>query len=190
MTELSPVSFRVRPAYDADIPALRELACATFPMACPSSVTAEDITEHCNYQFNEERLRGHLTNLAHYLAVAKDTESEHLLGYLLLIAGAEMDPVAYEKLRVRPSLGVDKLYVRAEHHGSRISDALMNHAVEQAVNCGYSSLWLGTNAENKRALRFYKKQGFEIVGPRIYYVGTTRNDDVVLEKLLVDAPHT
>ncbi len=35
-----------------------------------------------------------------------------------------------------------------------------------------------------------KKQGFEIVGPRIYYVGTTRNDDVVLEKLLVDAPHT
>ena len=188
MTELSPASFRIRPAYDTDVPALRKLACETFPMACPSSITAEDIAKHCDYQFNEERLRNHLTNFAHYLAVAEDTQSGQLLGYLLLIAGAEMDPAAYEKLRVRPSLGVDKLYVRAEYHGSGISRALMDHAVEQAFNCGYSSLWLGTNSENKRALRFYEKQSFEIVGSRTYYVGTTQNDDVVLEKLLVAAP--
>lgn len=188
MTELPPASFRIRPAYEADITAVRELACETFPLACPSSVTAEDIAKHCEYQFNEERLRGHLTNLAHYLAVAEDTESGQLLSYLLLMAGAEMDPEAYKKLRVRPSLGIDKLYVREEHHGSGISSVLMDHAVEQAANCGYSSLWLGTNSGNKRALRFYEKQGFDIVGPRIYYVGKTRNDDVVLEKLLIDAP--
>jgi len=63
----------------------------------------------------------------------------------------------------------------------------MEHAVEQAFACGYSSLWLATNSYNKRALRFYEKQGFTPVGTRIYYVGKTRNDDVVLEKPLISS---
>ena len=180
-------SCTIRSAREDDISAVNELAYITFPMACPDSVGPEDIIEHCASQFSTERLLNHLCNIAHYLVVSEDQNSHQLLGYMLLVAGAEMDPTAYENLQEKPSLGVDKLYVRKEFHGCGIATALMEHAVEQAFACGYSSLWLATNSYNKRALRFYEKQGFTPVGTRIYYVGKTRNDDVVLEKPLISS---
>lgn len=182
---MTEINYGLRAATAEDLPALCTFAAETFPMACPSYVTAEDIAAHCAKYFTVENMQTHLTQEGHHLHLAVDSTQE-ILGYILLIAGDGVDPEGYKQLHHYPALGVDKLYVREDQHGAGISSALMRWAEEKARADGFNCLWLATNPQNKRAIRFYEKSGFSTIGRRSYYVGKTFNDDIVLEKPLVD----
>ncbi len=177
--------YHLRAAVSADLPELCEFAAATFPMACPSYITEEDIAAHCAKYFTVPNMQKHLDKEDHHLHLAVAASGE-IIGYILLIAGDGVDPEGYKQLHHFPALGIDKIYVSSELHGQGISRALMDWAEEKARAEGFESLWLATNPQNKRAIRFYEKSGFSIIGRREYYVGTTFNDDIVLEKPLVD----
>lgn len=182
MTELD---YLLRAATTEDLPALCQFATETFPMACPDYVTDDDIAAHCAKYFTVANMQSHLDTDGHHLHLAVNSKQD-IVGYILLIEGDGVDPEGYKQLHHYPALGIDKLYVHGDFHGQGISTTLMKWAEAKARSNGYGCLWLATNPQNKRAIRFYKKSGFSIIGRRSYYVGGTFNDDVVLEKPLVD----
>jgi ribosomal protein S18 acetylase RimI-like enzyme len=59
---------------------------------------------------------------------------------------------------------------------------LLDRTIEAAAARGAAGMWLGTNAANRRAQRFYEKAGFERVGTRRFQVGGRLEDDVVMER--------
>ena len=51
---------------------------------------------------------------------------------------------------------------------------------------GADALWLGVWGENRRAIRFYEKQGFGVVGRQSFVLGDDEQSDLVLARLLGD----
>jgi GNAT superfamily N-acetyltransferase len=79
---------------------------------------------------------------------------------------------------------LSKMYVLPEHHGSGVSTALMNAALDAAAEWGAGRIWLGVNQKNSRAQRFYKKCGFTVNGVRTFQLGAGTEDDYVMVRLL------
>lgn len=82
-----------------------------------------------------------------------------------------------------------KLYSDPDWHGSGVAGALLEFALEDAVqHWGAKSSILGTNRANKRAIRFYKHHGFRRVGRRTFNVGGTEHQDYVFVRDLTVKP--
>lgn len=60
----------------------------------------------------------------------------------------------------------------------------MRTSLEFATREGHDWIWLGTNEANSRALRFYEKFGFRIVGTRNFCVADSIECDHVLARPL------
>ena len=58
----------------------------------------------------------------------------------------------------------------------------MQESLRLAHSQGHDWIWLGTNEQNKRAIRFYEKFGFTIVGERTFRVAHSVESDHVMAR--------
>ncbi len=72
-----------------------------------------------------------------------------------------------------------QLYVFRPWFGSGIGAVLTRWAIDRARARGGDELWLSVYTENRRARRFYEKQGFVEVGPYRFMVGEQADEDVL-----------
>ncbi|QXP54009.1 GNAT family N-acetyltransferase [Cellulophaga sp. HaHa_2_1] len=71
---------------------------------------------------------------------------------------------------------LDRIYLLQEFHGQNLGTALFNHNVALSKKENQLGLWLYVWTENEKALRFYKKSGFKIVGSHDYQISETRTN--------------
>ncbi|GAB3132103.1 GNAT family N-acetyltransferase [Tsukamurella serpentis] len=164
----------VRPAGPADAGAIAALAARTFPLACPPGLPREHIETFIAEQLSEAEFARHLRSPDHRVFVADGAAGP--VGYALVLHGvhAEGPPAVHGA----PSAYLSKLYVDPDHHGGAVARALL--AAVRADAAG-RPVWLGVNADNARAKRFYAKSGFVGAGVRRFAVGeTVFVDDVLL----------
>ena len=112
--------------------------------------------------------------------------------FAVRLGEVEGEPVAFAKLGP-PALPVERrgrsaelrqLYVLSGHHGSGAGQLLMDWAIDTARGRGADELFLSVYVENHRALRFYRRQGFEPVGSYAFMVGNHRDEDVLMRLTL------
>lgn len=169
----------VTPARADQIGPIARLAALTFPLACPPDLPAAAVRGFIADQLTEDRFAHYLSEPGYGVTVALD--DDQVVAYALCVDGTTMDEEAGASVRSRPTRGISKFYLHPDHHGSGIATALLEHLTGQAIADGCGSLWLATNKQNVRALRFYRRRGFTIVGGRTFLVGGVENDDDVLE---------
>ena len=176
----------VRLAVPADAQGIAEVAAATFPLACPPSLTAEAIADHVSSRLSAAVFAGQLADPGHVLLVAEadDDPSGAFTGYAMLVAGEPPDPDVATAVSFRPTCELSKIYVTPDQHGTGTARTLMSRALDEARALGCAGVWLGTNVANARALRFYEKSGFQVVGRRRFRVGHAWAQDYVLERSL------
>lgn len=172
----------VRPATDADLPALVDLAALTFPLACPPDMPEADMAAFIAEHLTADRFRAHLAGEVAEVLVLDDGAA--LAGYTLAFDGEPYDAVIAGLVRERPTVELSKCYADPRAHGTGVAARLMAAVVERATARGAASIWLGVNGRNERAQRFYAKHGFEVVGERRFVVGGRTEDDLVLERPL------
>ncbi|MDO4899914.1 tRNA (guanosine(37)-N1)-methyltransferase TrmD [Actinomyces sp.] len=206
-----PVPVVVRPARECDLAALVDLAARTFPDACPSFLTAEQIAAHIAVNLSSRRLKTWLEDPRVVLTVAELPDglpapsgrsgsetlaAGALVGYSAVVAeipdGDGAHPVGLDPrppaVSVVPGPGgadplaaeLSKVYVDARLRSSGLAATLLAAAARDAEAMGVTSLWLGTNAANRRAQKVYRRAGFRRVGTRTYEVGGNRCRDVVM----------
>lgn len=158
-----------RPATPADAEALARLAARTFASACPPQTPQAAIEAHIATELTAQRFLEHMSH-ARFYVVDGDLE---LSGYLMLAFEDPPIPTAWTN-----PIELRRIYVDAP--GSGVADALMRTALEQAR--GHDVIWLGTNELNARAIRFYGKHGFQIVGNRTFTVGGVAEADYVMAR--------
>ncbi|OBG72828.1 MULTISPECIES: GNAT family N-acetyltransferase [unclassified Mycobacterium] len=168
---MESVTLRLATADHADTHQLAELAAQTFSLACPPSITPEDIASFVATHLSAERF-------AHYLAdpdraVITATRHDRMLGYAMMVRGAA-DGTAE----------LSKIYVLSEQHGRGVATALLERAFDVARRWGVTAVWLGVNRENERAQRFYTKSGFTVTGTRTFRVGGRLENDFVMTRRL------
>lgn len=175
---MEPVGPQVFPATRADLPELADVAARTFPLACPPSVTAENIAVFVAENLSPHRFADYLTDPDRIVLAARD--GERIVGYAMLIRGVPDDEDVQRAVSPRPAIEVSKMYVLPESHGTGASSALMTEALTLARETGFRCVWLGVNQENRRAQRFYAKHGFAVTGTKTFRVGAGVENDFVM----------
>ena len=200
-----PVELVVRPAVGADLADLVDLAARTFPDACPSFLTAEQIARHVAAHLTPGRFARWLADPRAVVTVAalgRDAETRagrvgasELIGYSTVLVERNDDGAPPVGLDPRPdgvtvppapdggaglAAELSKVYVDARLRGSGAAAALLAGAVRDAAARGVTALWLGTDDANRRAQRAYRRAGFVGAGSRTYDVGGRTCRDIVM----------
>ncbi|MHB1065603.1 MAG: tRNA (guanosine(37)-N1)-methyltransferase TrmD [Georgenia sp.] len=186
-----PVQVQVRAGRPADVLAVAALAAATFPLACPPQMSAEDVQAFVDAHLTPEHFAGYLAEPARYrvlvaVAVAEGTP----VGYTLLVLPhtAVEPPYADDVaalVTARPAAELSKCYVRPDFQGTGLAGTLLRASTALAAGTAVdgrpvAALWLGTNSANRRAQRSYTRQGFVTAGTRRFRVGAAVEEDLVM----------
>jgi diamine N-acetyltransferase len=167
----------IRAARDGDAAALAALAERTFRDAFAAVNAAADMDLHC---------------ARHYAPAIQAAEIADPLGATLVVEG-DGELIAYAQLRRRPvpdgdaltpAVEIRRFYVLHAWHGSGLAAALMHECVAQARTAGAAVLWLGVWEHNPRAMRFYDKHGFTVVGEQPFVLGEDPQRDLVMTRPL------
>jgi ribosomal protein S18 acetylase RimI-like enzyme len=181
---LSPA---IRRATPSDAAALAAFAAVVFPLGCPETDPA-DLAAYIACELTPER----------FVALLDDPN------ILILLAESSQRIVAYMVIALRsphPHLTAPapaefrKLYLDPAYHGTGLSSALTHCAISILNAEGPRPIWLSVFSENSRAIVFYKKWDFRIVGPLEFVVGNDRQKDFLMLRdttsdPLCDTPRT
>ena len=165
-----------------DAEELAKFAARTFPLACPASVTAENITSFINANLSVMSFTRYLADPERVILTA--SQAGRIVGYAMLVRGIADDADVQQAVSVRPAVELSKMYVLPDKHGTGVSTALMESALAAAAELGARCVWLGVNQQNARALRFYSKHRFRVNGTRAFQVGTRAEHDYVMVRTL------
>ena len=179
------VEIRLRLATADDAPGLATLAALTFPLACPSYHTPENIARHLERVLSPERFVEYATSSDYSLTVADMAGS--IIGYGMVDYRETTDSIVREHLSdLARAAELSKLYVHPEFHGVGISHGLLDQALGAMGERGMETVWLTVNQLNARANAFYEKSGFAIVADKVYRVGDVIDDDYLRVRRLAD----
>ena len=173
----------VRIATPADAAALAEVGAVTFPLACPPGMPREDVEAFVSTQLSAERFAAYL-KAEDRIILVDEGGGARLVGYTMVVLGEPYAADIAQTIRIRPTAELSKCYVAPGEQGRGTARALLDRTIGAAAARGAAGMWLGTNAANGRAQRFYEKAGFERVGTRRFQVGDRLEDDVVMERRL------
>ena len=165
-------------AVAADLNELSDVAAQTFPLACPASVSADNVAAFIHENLSEQRFADYLADPDRLVLAAR--EDGRMVGYAMLIRGVPDDDGVQRAVTSRPAIELSKMYVLPDSHGAGVSAALMSAALSGARELRARVVWLGVNQQNLRAQRFYAKHGFTISGTKTFRLGEAIENDYVM----------
>ena len=167
---------QIRIADVADAEVLAELSERTFVDTFKDQNDPRDLEAYVRQAFAVDRLRGELAEASNTFFFALPEPGAAPWGYAKLRRG-EADP----SVRGPAPVEIERLYVDRPALGHGVGAALMEACLETGRREGYETIWLGVWEHNPRALRFYEKWGFEVVGSHVFTVGSDDQVDLILE---------
>jgi ribosomal protein S18 acetylase RimI-like enzyme len=176
------MAIHVAAAQRGDSAELAAVAARTFPLACPPTAGPQNIALFIDTQLSAARFAEYLDDPGRVVLAAYDDGA--IIGYCMLIRDVPDDDADVQRaVSVRPSVELSKMYVLPDNHGSGVSAALIEAALNCAAAMAAKSVWLGVNQQNRRAQRFYAKHGFTINGTRTFHLGSGLENDYVMVRL-------
>ena len=170
--------WHLRRALPADADALSLVASTTFLEAFAGVLAVGDIVSHCNAKNNASLFAEWVSDPASIVAIVDHQTGAAPLGYTVLTTpDLPVDALAGD-------VELRRIYAMTAWLGSGLGPALMARALLDAAALGGERLMLGVYAENRRARRFYERQGFSVIGERQFQVGEHWCDDLIYARAL------
>jgi diamine N-acetyltransferase len=168
----------IRPATASDAPALAAFGDKTFFDTFGHLYPQSDADFFRAQRFSLQQTLADIGTDGRYIQLAFD--GEHLIGFL--DCGALGLPIEAPN---PPGLELYRLYVDVCAKGTGLAQTLMNMAIDWARTNAAAILYLGVYHDNARAIAFYRKFGFEIIGAYQFKVGNTLDDERIMACTLV-----
>ncbi len=146
----------IRPAVEADIPLLRDLAQRIWRECYPGIITDEQIEFMLGWMYSEEEIRRQLA-----------------AGIPWEIAEIEGTPAGYLSWQREDDgrVKISKLYVLPQHQRRGFGRQMVEHIAAHACALGAHATWLQVNKRNGRAIAAYLKAGFHIEKEAVFDIG-------------------
>lgn len=164
----------IRYATPADALALSVFAAEVFPLGCPGTAP-EDLAAYISTELTPERFSALTADPNTIILLSEDFAPRRVVAYMVIVRRSP-----HPSLVAPAAAEFRKLYVHPSAHGTGLASALLHCALSILNAEGPRPIWLSTFSENSRAIAFYKKWGFEIVGEQTFIVGTDRQKDVLM----------
>jgi ribosomal protein S18 acetylase RimI-like enzyme len=158
----------------ADADQLAQLSRQVFVATYGAAIPADILHRYLDKAFNPQTLATDLSDSTSTCLGA--WQSGQLIGFSRLSTTQPPDC-----LTSAASLELAKLYVAREYHGRGVAAELLSNTLSEAVQRGHSTLWLYVWDQNQRAIAFYKKWNFTVVGSADLYFDDILFHDLVME---------
>ncbi|MGJ8593820.1 MAG: GNAT family N-acetyltransferase [Aquaticitalea sp.] len=121
------------------------------------SASKEDIDAYVSLKFNETTLIEELKDSKNHFHILFHNQIP--IGYSKIIFD-----FPHENIDYRNVTKMERLYLLKEFHHLKLGWELFNFNVQKSLNHQQSGMWLYVWTENLKAVNFYKKAGFKIIG--------------------------
>lgn len=179
---MSPTEFappvRIRAGTEQDAELLAPFARRVFDATFAADNDPVALGAYMDGAFNVPRQREELSNPACTVLLA--FVGEELAAWALLRDDAT--PPDDSIIPGARPLYLNRFYVDHAWHGRGVARALMTAVHEATRARGHDALWLSTWERNTRAIRFYEREGFAIVGTTWFQLGQELQRDYVLAR--------
>jgi diamine N-acetyltransferase len=133
------------------------------------SCSAEDMNEFLERTYNSNAIKEELNNIDNIYYIIHYNDKP--VGFSKLILNAKHPNIATEN-----AAKLDRIYLLKEFYGLKLGLELLNFNIELSRNNSQSGMWLYTWIGNNRAINFYLKAGFTIIGSHKFYVNKMHYD--------------
>ena len=152
---------------------LIEIGKATFYETFVDDNTAEDMQHYLDSAFNFPQIESELKDSNSLFFLLK--EGNENVGYLKVNFGN-----AQKELQDEEAIELERIYVRQKFTGSGYGKILFEKVRSLAKEKSLKFIWLGVWEYNHRALKFYKKLGFQPFGKHVFRVGSDDQIDILM----------
>ena len=170
----------MRIATRADAAGLASAARTFFRDTFGGANTADDMEAYLSESLSDAQVTAEISAPDSRVWLAMDAEGE-IAGYVHVRQNQPADGALPSASR---PVEIARLYADRRWHGQGLGAALMEKGIETARDWHGDVLWLGVWERNVRAIAFYEKQGFEVVGEQEFMLGTDRQRDLVMARRL------
>lgn len=163
----------IRRATAADAGPLAEVALRSFMEAFAAQNQPDDVAAYTARVYGEAQQAAEITNPA----------------IVTLVGEVDGGMAAYAQLRWIPAgpgvtgpapVEIMRFYVDAPWHGQGIAQRMMDAVLRTAREIGARTAWLAVWEHNPRAMAFYTRRGFRVVGEQEFWLGSERQNDFVM----------
>jgi ribosomal protein S18 acetylase RimI-like enzyme len=152
-----------------DFRLLAEIGRISFAESHGSSASSEDIESYVNEKYNDRILREELSDpLNIFHIIYHDNKPS---GYSKIILNEPNQDIKQKNITK-----LERLYLLKEYYGLKLGLELFNFNVEISINNNQEGMWLFVWKENLRAVDFYFKAGFKIVGSHDFKLTETHSN--------------
>lgn len=161
----------------ADVNALQLIARKIFAETFRDYNSPENLNKYLDEKFSVEKLKEELGNPCSSFYFAE--HENEVIGFLKTNTGK-----AQTELNDLNAFEIERIYVLEAYHGKKVGQLLIDKALEEAQKTTCSYVWLGVWENNHRAVRFYRKNGFEKFDTHIFRLGDEEQTDWMMKREL------
>jgi diamine N-acetyltransferase len=152
-----------------DAKILSEVGFHSFKSAHGHSAPKKDIEKYMSLNFTKNVFFKELSNEKNHFYLIKFNEV--IVGYTLVI----FDKKEAQILTENPAY-LSRIYLLEAYYGLGLGRQLFDFIKSICIENQQSGIWLNVWVENQRAIQFYKKLDFEIVGKSDYQISATHSN--------------
>lgn len=167
----------IRSVTPEDLIRLQAISRQTFTEAFAAGNTEENMSRYLEEGFSTKQLAAELDNEYSQFYFAEQDGS--VIGYLKLNIGP-----AQTELKEDKGLEIERIYVLEACYGQKVGQLLYHKAIEVAREMQAEYVWLGVWEENRRAIRFYEKNGFVAFDKHLFRLGSDEQTDLLMKRPL------
>lgn len=135
----------------------------------------ENMQAYLIQAFSKEQLTSELIDVNSEFYSAR---LNHLTcGYLKISFGSFQNAFKGEN-----GMELARIYVSVKCQGKGVGKQLLDKAIKIAIDKEMSFVWLGVWEKNEKALSFYKKNGFKVVGTHSFMMGDDEQQDYLMKR--------
>ena len=111
--------------------------------------------------------------------------------FVYLLAENEQETIGYARILIgntrkeisgKLSVEISRIYLRKRYWGKKLGLVLLERCFDEARKTNADVIWLSVWKYNERAIKFYKKFGFKIVGEHIFDLAGSSQTDFLMER--------
>ncbi len=163
----------IRKATIEDAELLSQLGAITFSEAFGDVNTKEDLESYLKNAFSISQIKSEIEEYGNIFFLLY--QNDEVVAYAKLNANEKVNSLEGKKI-----VQIQRIYARKKALGTGIGAQLMQKCIDESLSQGMEVIWLTVWQQNLRAIEFYKKWGFIVIGEKKFMVGTKLYNDHVM----------
>jgi len=160
---------KISPSDFGDAEVLAKLGRETFLEPHSESAPAADLEKYVSMSFSLSRMQEELKDPCNIFHIVR--WNDEVAGYSKIVPNSPNPKISSKNVTK-----LERLYIKKEYYGQRVGLSLFQYNLELAKKQGQQGFWLTVWPGNSRAIEFYRKQGFSIIGETYFKISETHSN--------------